>query len=184
MTYITGGITGALFYIASYRLFPVFEGQNALLLGASASVFAVLVAIAFYDPNREIHLFLFGRFKLKYLALFYVILSLISISMSNPGGNISHLGGAFWGWFYILNLRRGRDLGYGIYKVAEKIGSFLKMRKKLRVTYKQPPRDDHDYNRMRKSEQDEINRILEKIKASGYDSLSKVEKETLFRQSN
>ena len=184
--YLLGGLTGAVFYVVAYNLFPVFNAVNGLLLGASASIFAILVAIAFYDPNQEIHLSFIGTFRLKYIALFYVLLSVIGISTSNPGGNIAHLGGAFWGWFYIFQLGKGKDMGAGLVKILNKIADVLagifKPRNNLKVTFKQPPRDDHEYNKLKNAEQEEVNRILEKIAKAGYDSLTKQEKELLFRQ--
>lgn len=184
--YLLGGLAGAVFYVVSYNLFPVFESVNGLLLGASASVFAILVAIAFYDPNNEIHLSFIGSFQLKYIALFYVLLSVIGISATNPGGNIAHLGGAFWGWFYIFQLRKGKDIGAGFVKYLDKIAhsiqNLFKPKSNLKVTFKQTPRDDYEYNRLKKAEQEEVNRILEKIGKKGYDSLSKSEKELLFKQ--
>ena len=104
--YVMGGLWGAFLYIIAYNFIPVFSSVNALLLGASASIFAILVAVAFYDPNREIHLFFIGRFPLKYVAAFYVLLSVIGISSTNPGGNIAHLGGAFWGGFTFINCEK------------------------------------------------------------------------------
>lgn len=184
--YLVGGLAGALFYIAAYNVFPVFESVNAVLLGASASIFAVLVAVAFYDPNREIHLFFIGRFPLKYVALFYVVLSVIGISTSNPGGNIAHLGGAFWGWFYISQLKRGKDRGAGLVRfinqLASGLGNVFQTKPKMKVTHKQPPRNDHEYARQQNDKQEKINHILDKIGKSGYDSLSKDEKELLFKQ--
>lgn len=184
--YLLGGLSGAAFYIISYNIFPAFNSVYGLLMGASASVFAILVAIAFYDPDREIHLFFIGRFKLKYVAAFYVLLSVIQISSSNPGGNIAHLGGAFWGWFYISQLRKGNDMGAGFIKLLNKLGDFFmgvfKPRNHMKVSYKKPPRDDKEYNRQKNVKQDEINRILDKIGKSGYESLSKDEKEILFKQ--
>lgn len=184
--YLMGGFSGALFYTVSYNIFPVFESVNGLLLGASASVFAILVAIAVYDPNNEIHLSFIGTFQLKYVALFYVLLSVIGISTTNPGGNIAHLGGAAWGWFYIFQLRKGKDMGSGfiniLNKIAGGIAGIFKPKNNLKVTFKQAPKDDYEYNRLKKREQEEVNRILEKIGKSGYDSLSKDEKELLFRQ--
>jgi membrane associated rhomboid family serine protease len=184
--YLLGGLTGALFYVVSYNIFPVFESVNGLLLGASASVFAILVAIAFYDPNNEIHLSFIGSFQLKYVALFYVLLSIVGISATNPGGNIAHLGGAAWGWFYIFQLRKGSDMGTGLVKFLDKIASAIagifKPKNNLNIAFKQPPRDDYEYNRLKNLEQEEVNRILEKIGKAGYDSLSKSEKEILFRQ--
>lgn len=184
--YVTGGISGALFYIAAYNIFPVFQQIDGLLLGASASVYAILVAVAVYDPDMELHLSFIGTFKLKYVAVFYVLLSVISISVSNPGGNIAHLGGAVWGWFFIWQLGKGRDMGIGVEKLLTGSGRLLenlfKPKSKLKVAHKQTPRDDYEYNRMKNAEQEEINRILEKIAKSGYDSLTKSEKELLFKQ--
>lgn len=184
--YLLGGLWGAFLYLLAYNIFPVFDSGYGLLLGASASIFAILVAVAFYDPNREIHMFFIGRFPLKYVAAFYVLLSVIGISSINPGGNIAHLGGAFWGWFYIYQLRKGKDMGGGFVKLLDQLGEFLtglfKPKSKMKITYKKPPRDDHEYNRQKHVQQDEINRILDKIAKSGYDSLTKNEKELLFKQ--
>lgn len=184
--YLLGGLVGAAFYVIAYNVFPAFESANAVLLGASASIFAILVAISFYDPNREIYLFFIGKFPLKYVAIFYVILSVIGISTSNPGGNIAHLGGAFWGWFYIYNLRKGKDMGSGLSSFLDKMKAFFadafSGKPRMKVTYKQPPRDDHEYAKQHHVQQEEINHILDKIAKSGYDSLSKKEKELLFKQ--
>lgn len=184
--YLLGGLAGAAFYVAAYNFFPVFESVNALLLGASASVLAILVAIAVYDPNREIHLFFIGRFPLKYVAAFYVVLSVIGISTSNPGGNIAHLGGAFWGWFYIYQLRKGKDMGAGLVRFLNRMIAYitdaLSRKPKMKVTYKQPPRNDYEYAKNQHLKQEEINQILDKIAKSGYDSLTKKEKELLFKQ--
>jgi|LSQX01.1.fsa_nt_gb membrane associated rhomboid family serine protease len=183
--YLMGGLSGALFYVLAFNIFPAFASVSAILLGASASVFAILTAIAVYNPNREIRVILIGRFKLKYIAAFYVLLSIIGISASNPGGNLAHLGGAVWGWFYISQLRKGKDRGAGLVVFIEKVAQWLKPKERMKVTFKQqqpPPKDDYDYNRQKNSEQEEINRILDKIAESGYDGLTKKEKEMLFRQ--
>ncbi len=180
--YLLGGISGGLLYVLAYNLFPVFHGVNGLLLGASGSIIAILVAVSVYDPNREIYLYFIGKFPLKYVAAFYVLLSVISISSSNPGGNIAHLGGALWGWFYIVQLRKGKDMGDGFIRFLNRIADAFKPKSNMKVTYKQPPRDDHEYAKMKHEQQEEINRILEKIAKKGYDSLSKSEKELLFKQ--
>ena len=177
-----GGLAGAITYLLAYNVFPAFSQMNSIMLGASASVFAILMAIAVYDPNREIHLFFIGRFPLKYISAFYVVLSIISISTSNPGGNLAHLGGAFWGWFYIWQLRKGKDRGAFVTKAVDRAEKLFKPKDKLKVTYRQPPRSDYDYNRQQNIQQEEINRILDKIAESGYESLTKQEKEILFRQ--
>ncbi len=180
--YLLGGLAGAALYVISYNLFPGLSSSYGLLLGASASIFAILVAIAFYDPDREIMLPLIGTFKLKYVTIFYLLLSVIGISSSNPGGNIAHLGGAAWGWFYIYQLRKGKDMGAGLINFINKLAKMLKPKSHLTVTHKQPPRDDYEYNRQKNAQQDEINHILDKIAKSGYESLSSKEKELLFKQ--
>lgn len=180
--YLMGGISGALVYVAAYNIFPAFTSVYGLLLGASASIFAILVALAVYDPNREILLMFIGPVKLKYLAVFYVLLSVLSISASNPGGNLAHLGGAAWGWFYIYQLRRGKDWGAGLVCFIDDLAKGIKSRSRMKVTYKQPPRDDHEYAKQKHEQQEEINHILDKIAKSGYESLTKREKEILFKQ--
>ena len=180
--YLLGGLAGALIYVVAFNVSPAFESVRGSMLGASASVFAILVAVAAYDPNREIHLFFIGRFPLKYIAIFYVALSIISISTDNPGGNLAHVGGAAWGWFYIYQLRRGKDWGAGLVKLIEKIPHLFQSENHMKVTYRKPPRDDYEYNRQQNIKQDEINRILDKIAKSGYESLTKHEKEILFKQ--
>lgn len=180
--YILGGLAGAALYVISYNIFPGLKTSHGLLLGASASIFAILVTIAFYDPDREIMLPLIGTFKLKYVTAFYLLLSVVGISSTNPGGNIAHLGGAIWGWFYIYQLQKGKDMGAGLVDLMNKIAKIFKPKNHLTVTHKQPPRDDYDYNRQKNIQQEEINRILDKIAKSGYESLSKKEKELLFKQ--
>jgi membrane associated rhomboid family serine protease len=181
--YLMGGLSGAFVYVLAFNIFPAFTSIYAIMLGASASVFAILMAIAVYDPGREIRLFFIGRFPLKYIAAFYVVLSIISISASNPGGNLAHLGGAAWGWLYIRQLRRGKDWGAGMVSLIGSIGKWFEPKERMKVTFRQPPpRNDYEYNRQQSVEQEEINRILDKIAQSGYESLTKKEKEILFRQ--
>lgn len=180
--YLFGGISGGVLYVIAYNVLPVFASVDGMLIGSSASVYAILVALAVYDPDREIHLSFIGKFALKYVAVFYVLLSILSISSTNPGGNIAHLGGAFWGWFYISRLRKGKDMGVGVIKFINLIPDWFKQKPKMRVTYKQPPRNDYEYNRYKSRQQEEINRILDKISKSGYENLSKQEKELLFNQ--
>ncbi|HKJ79472.1 MAG TPA: DUF6576 domain-containing protein, partial [Prolixibacteraceae bacterium] len=93
-----------------------------------------------------------------------------------------HLGGAGWGWLYIHQLRRGKDWGAGIVKLIDKIAGWFKPKKNMKVSFRQPPRDDYEYNRQQNVKQDEVNRILDKIAKSGYESLTKKEKEILFKQ--
>lgn len=189
--YLLGGLAGGVLYMLAYNILPVFSGMvtSTYLLGASASVIAILLAGAFRDPGREIHLFLIGRVALKYLALFLIVSYILGISASNPGGNLAHLGGALAGWLFVSGSRRGRDLARPFYLAAEWLARlfpllfrpFLHPRKQVRIIHRQPPRNDHDYNRQRAADQQELNRILDKIGTEGYDSLTTSEKETLFR---
>jgi membrane associated rhomboid family serine protease len=181
--YLLGGLTGGLFYIAGYNLFPAFSGfvVDARLLGASASVIAIVVVLAFYAPNHTIHLMFIGPVKMKYLALFSVILYVIGISSSNAGGNLAHLGGAFWGAVYVFLFRRGYEPGKRFENLFSAMKSPFKRHPKVTLAYRKPPVDDIEYNRQKNQEKVRMNQILEKISKSGYDSLSREEKEILFR---
>jgi membrane associated rhomboid family serine protease len=183
--YLLGGFSGAILYIIAYNAFPVFEDALpvSVALGASASVLAIVIAISVYVPNYTVYLLFIGPVKLKYIALFTIVLDFISIAGTNPGGHIAHLGGALFGWFYIQQFRKGRDIARGFNRFMDYIFSFFKPTKKMQVTYKRHA-SDYDYNKSRVEKQAVIDRILEKISKSGYDSLTKEEKEILFRQSN
>lgn len=180
--YLLGGLAGGLAFMLAYNLVPVFKESVPFtqLLGASASVIAIMIAIAVYVPNHVINLVFIGPVKIKWIALISFILYIISLSGSNAGGNFAHLGGAFWGWLYMSQLMSGRDLTSGLNKIADNLFFWMKPRKKLRIKYN-IPNHDYDYNRGKVSQQSEINRILDKIGKSGYDSLTAEEKDTLFK---
>ncbi len=183
--YILGGLSGVLLYIFSYNVFPVFaEARHfATICGASAGVLAVVMAISCYVPKYTINLFIFGRIKLIYIALFSVILDVISISTSdNVGGHIAHLGGALFGYLFAVNIHKGKDITVWFGRFCAWIGNFFKPKPKLKVAYKRPPTDDWEYNRQKHTDQQEIDQILDKISKGGYDRLTKKEKETLFNQ--
>ena len=143
---------------------------------------AVVIAIASYVPDYTIQLLLLGRIKIKYMALAIFILTSIMDFSVNSGGKLAHIGGAFLGYFYSLNLRQGRDIGKSFNRFIDFIATFLKPRKKLKVTYKKP-KNDFEYNKIRLEHQAKINHILDKISKGGYDSLTREEKETLFNES-
>jgi len=183
--YILGGLTGALFYVLSYNVFPVFsvDKNYAILLGASAGVVAVVLAISCYVPKYTLNLLIFGRVRLITIALITIVIDVVSISASdNAGGHISHLGGALLGYLFAINIQKGKDITAWFGRLCAWIGSFFKPKPKLKVAYKRPPSDDREYNRQRNENQQEIDRILDKISKGGYDSLTKAEKETLFKQ--
>ena len=183
--YILGGLTGALLYVLSYNFFPVFAAEKhfAILLGASAGVLAVVLAISCYVPRYTINLLFLGRVKLITVALVTTAIDVISISTSdNAGGHIAHLGGALLGYLFAVNILKGRDITAWFGRFCAWIGSFFKPKPKMKVAYKRPPTDDREYNRLKNENQQEIDRILDKISKGGYDSLSRHEKETLFQQ--
>jgi membrane associated rhomboid family serine protease len=183
--YILGGLAGAFLYILSFNLFPAFSQMLpiARALGASAAVLAIVISISVYVPNYTITLLFLGPVKLKYIAAVMVVLDIISIAGANPGGHIAHLGGALFGWFYIRQYRQGTDLTRGVTVVARKIVSWFKPQAKMKVEYKKTA-SDHDYLMQKAERQKRIDDILDKISKSGYDSLTKEEKEILFRISN
>lgn len=186
-TYIFGGIAGGLIYILAFNVFPVFDviKGSALALGASASVIAIVVAISFYVPNYTINLLLFGQVKIKYLAIVTIVMDLLMINSGNAGGHIAHLGGALWGFLYIRILPHYDPskifsifFDNSIKKLSER------RKKKFKVKYGTPHVSDEEYNLLKKEKQQRIDKILDKISQSGYNSLTKEEKELLFSSSN
>lgn len=187
-TYIFGGIAGALFFILAFNIFPVFEEVKgiAVALGASASVLAILVAIATYVPDYTVQLFLLGRLKLKYIAIVFIGIDVLSMSAGNAGGHIAHIGGAFYGFIYAYMLKNNNDLLGFLNNI--RFPTFSKPRKHKKFDTARPesgrPMNDDEYRKKKAVKQHEIDRILDKISKSGYDSLSKEEKELLFKNSN
>ncbi len=183
--YLLGGITGAVVYMLSFNIFPAFEGvvSDSIAIGASASVMAVVIAIAAYVPDYTVNLFLFGRIKIKYMALAIFVLTSVMDFSVNSGGKLAHIGGAFFGYLYTINLRKGYDIGKGINKIIDFFVTLFKPRKKLKVTHKKAA-TDYEYNKIKAGKQAQINEILDKISKAGYDSLTKEEKDTLFKESS
>jgi membrane associated rhomboid family serine protease len=189
--YILGGIAGAALYILAYNVFPVFSTSKdvSVALGASASVMAVVIAISFFMPNYTINLLFIGRIKLYYIAIFAIGLDILSIQSSNAGGHIAHLGGALFGYLFIRQYKNGTDLTKGLSKFLDNVQEMFKPKPKMKVTYKSKKNKksaksetDFEYNKRQADTQKEIDRILDKISRSGYKSLTKAEKELLFRQ--
>jgi membrane associated rhomboid family serine protease len=182
--YLLGGISGAVMYVLSFNIFPAFKNvvDESVAIGASASVMAIVIAIAAYVPDYTVQLFLFGRIKIKYMALAIFVLTSVMDFSVNSGGKLAHIGGALFGFLYTLNMRQGRDIGRSINKIIDFFTTLFKPRKKLKVTYKKPAAD-YDYNAIKAEHQAKINIILDKISKGGYDSLTKEEKDTLFKES-
>ena len=166
--YIGGGLIGALSFLALFHWIPLFSGQQAVLIGASACVMAILAATATLLPDYSMRLMLFGELKLKYLLLIYLLLDLVGMGGANAGGNIAHLGGAFFGFIYIRILQRRVPWP-----------RFFERKPKLKVVRPEKPAAA----KSRTVSQKEIDVILDKISKTGYQKLSKEEKETLFKAS-
>lgn len=184
-TYILGGLSGALLYIFSYNVLPVFSDvlPIARAMGASASVLAIIVAIATKVPNYSVHLIFIGPVKLKYIALFSVILDLISLNDGNAGGHIAHLGGAIFGFLYIRNMEKGRDWSVWFYKWVNTFKSIFKSTNKSKVKVVYRSNGSTKSSVQNKADQEIIDVILDKISKSGYDSLTLKEKDILFKAS-
>ncbi|MGN1246295.1 MAG: rhomboid family intramembrane serine protease [Muribaculaceae bacterium] len=196
--YFLGGIGGALLYVLAFNLLPLFSGANGLLLGASASVLAIVAATAVRQPDYKIGLLFFGQISLKWIALVTVFIDVISIGSSNAGGHIAHLGGALVGAAFALADRRGIDITAWLNRAIDWLVNLVRRRPRVKVgSYNkspftrtnQQPRDDkkpqEDRNNGRRStmtpaEEAEMDEILKKIKLSGYASLTADEKKRLF----
>lgn len=185
--YLLSGICGALLYVAAYNLFPYFRplAGYSFLLGASASVLGIVAAAAYREPNYPIQLLFLGTVRLKYLALIVIGTDVLLITAENAGGHIAHLGGAIAGLWFAARLSKGTDLTRWINRAADRVESLFSPRPrkpKMKVHYNANAdrQKDYDYNARKKAQNDEIDRILDKLKKSGYESLTTDEKKTLF----
>ena len=202
--YILGGIVGALAFTIGYNIFPAFSFGTGNLVGASASVMAIVLAAATLNPTGTIHLFLIGAVELQYVAILWIIYNLIILPGGNSGGALAHLGGAFMGWLYIHQYRKGNDLSIPVNNLLHKFKKNKKNPKrkhkgKLQTqstfkasmkVYKGSQKSDYfgnEYGRSfiqkykEMSREACLNTILDKIKRSGYDGLSEDEKIFLDR---
>jgi membrane associated rhomboid family serine protease len=181
--YLVGGLCGSVLFIVFYNLFPLFsrEVDIAVALGASASVLAITVAIATLLPDYEVGLFLpQWRVKLKYIAIALFVIDLLSITGNNAGGNIAHIGGAIFGFIYIKQLKKGRDLTGWLQRLIEKITQ--KKKPSIKVVYRKDASDE-SYHNKKANNQEAIDKILDKISRSGYASLTYEERDILFKAS-
>lgn len=180
--YVLGGLAGALLFVVSYNLFPYFQevASFSFLMGASASVMAIVFAISFYRKEIEIHLLLFGRIKLIYLALFTFVIDLLAMTSDNAGGHIAHIGGALFGIWFASRYAQGKDLTAPINRQIDKLVNLGKRKPKMSVTYGGRSNKDWEYNARKQQQAANIDAILDKLKRSGYGSLSADEKKQLF----
>ena len=192
-TYIMGGLFGGIAFVLSYNLFPYFAPYvgSSYLIGASASVIAIVVASAVRNPDYRINLLLIGSVKLSTFAIITVAISVLMLSGNNAGGNFAHLGGALAGWLVAYMLNKGVDVTSVVNKPIDWIATLFK-----KETYRRKPKPkfkysaggsrnaDYEYNARKKASEAAVDRILEKIKKGGYASLTDDEKKRLFDASS
>ncbi|GAA4495620.1 rhomboid family intramembrane serine protease [Hymenobacter ginsengisoli] len=187
--YVLGALVGALFFLLAYNFIPVLQpGLGLPVIGASASVTAIIVAAATLLPDYTFMLILLGPVKIKWIALAVVLISLAGINGGNPGGEITHLGGALLGFVFIKQLKAGRDMGRPVVAVGDWFGRLFQPRPAMKVTHRSPVSVGRATAAASKTAPsatppEEVDLILDKISRSGYESLSKEEKQKLFRAS-
>jgi membrane associated rhomboid family serine protease len=174
--YFMGILLGGLVFILSYAVFPAFKNQSPQMVGASAGVMAVLIFSCTYMPTQEVPL-LFFNVKLMYIGIALVIVDVLQIPTGNAAGHLAHIGGAALGYIYAQQLQNGKDIGSGFERLRRWLTSLFTAQPNLKTVHKKPRRNSE---RSVQSDQKKIDRILDKISASGYDSLTKEEKEMLF----
>ena len=182
--YLLGALYGGLLFIIGYNIFPVFVSTQGYLLGASASISALMVFAATYSPNISFRFFLV-TIKLWQLALGLFLLDLFRLgSGTNPGGMLSHIGGAVFGYMYAVQLAKGNDIGLWFEKIVASLANLFKTRKStpFRKVHKTPKNTSKkNVTEVKDTRQIKIDAILDKIGKSGYDSLTKHEKDFLFK---
>lgn len=194
--YVLGGLAGSAIYLIAYNFIPYYAEHKHLstMVGASGAVVAIVVGAATLLPHYEFNLMFLGRIKIVYIAAFFVIVSYVSITGTNAGGNIAHLGGALMGYIFIKQLQKGNDWGVWVIKTIDFFKAIFKPKPKVRVSYRKEKTkaktgsfsstsSSSGYSSTASPSQEEIDAILDKIAQSGYESLSKAEKEKLFNAS-
>ncbi len=202
--YLLGGLGGALLFLFFYNVFPVFHAVRAIstCVGASAAVTAIVIAICVARPNMEIRIFGIIPLSLKWLGILYVVFDLMQIMSSNSGGHIAHIGGALVGLAFALMMRKGKDITAWLNNIIDKIVSWWpfgsqasRPKTKMHISYINTEFTEHagsnsarnmsdgDFNQQKAADQQRIDEILDKISKTGYNNLTKEEKEFLFKMS-
>lgn len=188
--YFTGIIFSGIIYILCYFLFPSLANLNVTLVGASGAIMSVFFAVATYNPLMEIRLMFIGNVKIWHIAFVYLVLDLIQLPLENTGGHIAHLGGALFGYLFVKQIQNGTDITSWF---AVLMDFFTNLFSSNKNSFKKIHRNPNPVNKEKTPEtsgskivtkdknQQQIDEILDKISKSGYDSLSKDEKEFLFK---
>ena len=176
--YTLGTLFGGLIFIISYNLFPALikDADNSILIGASAGISAIFIGMATYMPNYQLKFPLIGFVKLWHLALIWVALDILQIPIGNAGGRLAHIGGALFGFLYVQQVSNKE---IDIFKSIKSL--FIKKEKSLKTVYKSGNKKATKQV-VKPNNQKEIDAILDKIGKSGYDTLTKSEKDFLFKQ--
>lgn len=182
--YVLGGLGGALLYIIAFNYIPYFASmERSWMIGASASVMAIVMATAFYRPEVRLNLLFIGSIKIVYIAIAAFIIDFLSLGNGvNEGGHVAHIGGALIGYLFAMQYKNGKDITAWVGKLIDWFVNLTKPRKKkskMKVQYKRNE-TDMEYNERKKNEQADIDTILDKLKTSGYNGLSSEEKRKLF----
>lgn len=184
-TFILSGISGGILYMIAYNVFPAFSEvvDVASNRGASGAIMGVAVAIATYAPNAEISLPFNIRIRLLWIVLFSVIKDLVYFPEgNNAGGLLAHFGGAIFGYISIRQFQKGKDITIGFASFMDNISNWFKPKSKIKKVYSKPGSTPSRSTSLRNNkDQDRVNDVLDKISRSGYESLSKVEKDFLFK---
>ncbi|MFO0493894.1 MAG: rhomboid family intramembrane serine protease [Flavobacteriia bacterium] len=191
-TYLLGGLTGSLFEILAHYIFPVLQGKSVVIVGASGSIMAIFAAMAFHRPRLQVNLFGIIPVPLIALAGFFILTDILSLGLNDGTAHFAHLGGVVIGMVSVQNLYNKNNIISIYSSLMKRITDFLKnlfsSNSKLKVkkggaTRGPAFKTDEEYNFDKKKRQEKIDLILDKISKSGYDSLTKAEKEFLFDQS-
>jgi membrane associated rhomboid family serine protease len=182
--YVLGGLAGAMLYVIAFNTIPYYtEMERGWMIGASAAVMAIVMGAAFYRPDVQLNLLFLGPVKIVYIAGFAFLLDFLSLGNPlNPGGHVAHIGGALAGYFFAIRYKKGNDITRWMGGTIDWfVGLFKPRRHKPRMKVKHARHEtDWEYNKRKHMEQEEIDAILDKLKQSGYSSLSSEEKRKLF----
>lgn len=182
ITYIAGGIFGNLLYMISYNSFPVFSDAlftGSFAMGASGGIMAIMAAITTYKPNHKINLLFIGPVKLMWITLVFVFIDILSIQGENAGGHIAHIGGVIYGALSVLFYLKYNITFPRFRKDSKKKMKYATSRN---YSYNERPLSDEEYNANKVILEKKTDEILDKISKNGYDSLTKEEKDFLFKQ--
>jgi len=179
--YFLGVILGGITFLLSFSLFPAFQNSTPVMVGASAGVMAVFIFMATYSTEYRVQLFLLSV-KLWYLGLAFVLIDVIQIPSGNAGGHLAHLGGALLGYYYAKKLAQGTDIGLPFERWVNRWVDLFRKKPTLRTVYRNTSNAAKKaVSKSQDDTQQKIDAILDKISDSGYESLTKEEKDILFK---